>query len=116
MASRPPEGQALQRVCPHCSTIAVTAEGRCPWCRRSYRRRLVPWVALLALLQVALTVGGIALVLVVAGRAARDELDDQVDTVQRDVTRQVDGLDGRLRRELERELDRRLPAAPATAP
>lgn len=43
-----PPAQALQRVCPHCSTIAATNERRCPWCRRSYTRSIAPYLALFA--------------------------------------------------------------------
>ncbi|MDQ3630972.1 MAG: hypothetical protein M3417_06840 [Actinomycetota bacterium] len=106
-----PPGQALQRVCPHCSTISVTAEGRCPWCRRSYARRILPWIAALALLQTALTVGAVAFLLTTFGDALESELDDQVEVVQRDFEQEIDGLDGRVRRELRRELDARLPPA-----
>jgi hypothetical protein len=107
----PPDGQARQRVCPHCSTIAVTPEGRCPWCRRLYRRAGVPpWVAALALLQTLLTIGAVALLLAQVGDALETELDDQVGVVQRDFERELDGLETRVRRELRRELDARLPA------
>lgn len=102
--------QALQRVCPHCSTIAVTPERRCPWCGRSYTRRILPWVALLALLQTALTIGAVAYLLTTFGDALETELDDQVLVVQRDFEKEIDGLDRRVRRELRRELDARLPA------
>ena len=108
----PPEGQALQRVCPHCSTIAVTPERRCPWCRRSYGRRILPWIAAFALLQTLLTVGAVALLLVTFGDTLETELDDQVEVVQRDFEREIDGLDSRVRQELRRELDARLPAVP----
>ena len=102
-------GQALQRVCPHCSTIAVTPERRCPWCRRSYTRRILPWIAALALLQTALTIGAVAFLLTTFGDALESELDDQVQVVQRDFEQEIDGLDERVRRELRRELDARLP-------
>ena len=104
-----PPGQALQRVCPHCSTISVTADRFCPWCRRSYARRILPWIAALALLQTALTVAAVAFLLMSFGDALEAELDDQVNVVQRDFEREIDGLDQRVRRELRRELDARLP-------
>ncbi len=105
-----PQGQPLQRVCPHCSTISVTPERKCPWCRRSYSRgSILPWVAALALLQTALTVGAVAFLLTAFGNALRSELDDQVRVVQRDFEKQIDGLDERVQRELRRELDARLP-------
>ena len=105
-----PQGQALQRVCPHCSTIAVTPEQRCPRCRRSYTRRsILPWVGLLALLQTALTIGAVAVLLAAFGDALETELDDQVSVVQRDFERGIDGLATDVRRELRDELDARLP-------
>ncbi len=104
-----PEGQALQRVCPHCSTIAVTPERRCPWCRRSYSRGMLPWIAALALLQAGLTIGAVAYLLTTFGDALEIELDDQVQVVQRDFEKEIDGLDERVRRELRLELDARLP-------
>ena len=107
-----PSGQALQRVCPHCSTIAVTQDRRCPWCRRSYTRRILPWIAALALLQTALTIGAVALLLTTFGDSLETELDDQVEVVQRDFEQELEGLEDRVRRELRTELDARLPAAP----
>lgn len=106
--------QALQRVCPHCATIAVTPERTCPHCRRSYRRgSVLPWVAALALLQTALTIGAVAYLLTTFGKTLETELDDQVQVVQRDFEREIEGLDRRVRRDLRRELDARLPQAPA---
>lgn len=98
-----------QRVCPHCSTVAQTAEARCPFCRSAYRRRS-PLPALLAalLLAVAATLGGTALMLQSFGDSLDEELDDQVDVVQRDFDRDVRGLERRITE----DLDRRLPAPP----
>ncbi len=103
--------QPPQRVCPHCATVAATPAPRCPHCRRSYARRsILPWVAVLAGLQTALTVAAVAFLLTAFGDALEGELDDQVEVVQRDFEREIDGLDARVRRELRRELDARLPA------
>src|SRR5918997_1497603 len=105
-AAQPP-----QRVCPHCSTLARTAEARCPFCHGRYRRRS-PLPALVAalLLTVAATLGGTALMLQSFGDSLETELDDQVGVVQRDFDRDVRGLEQRI----EEELDRRLgpPQAP----
>ncbi len=111
-----PPAQPLQRVCPHCATISVTAERSCPWCRRSYRRRLLPCLAFFAILQTAITIGAVALLLTTFGNTLDTELDRQVTTVQRDIEEQFDGLDTRVRRELREEFDRRLPAPATTAP
>ena len=101
-ATQPP-----QRVCPHCSTIARTADARCPFCRRAYRRRSpLPVVAVALLLAVAATLGGVALMLQSFGDSLDRELEDQVDVVQRDFDRDV----RRLEQRITEELDRRLPA------
>ena len=99
----------MDRVCPHCSTIARTTEARCPHCRRAYRRRspLPAMIAALAL-AVGVTLGGVALMLQSFGDSLDRELEEQVDVVQRDFDRDVD----RLERRIEEELDERLRAAP----
>src|SRR3954452_1111003 len=73
-------GEAVQKLCPRCSTLAYTSEGRCPWCGSSYKRRIVPALAALLLLQTALILGGLAYLAVLAG----DEVDTRID---REVTR-----------------------------
>ena len=104
-AAQPP-----QRVCPHCSSIARTADARCPFCRRAYRRRSpLPAFAVALLLAVAATLGGVSLMLQSFGDSLDRELDEQVDVVQRDFDRDV----RRLERKIEDELDRRLPAPDA---
>ena len=99
----------MDRVCPHCSTIARTTEARCPYCRRAYRRRS-PLPALLAALALAVgvTLGGVALMLQSFGDSLDRELEEQVDVVQRDFDRDVQ----RLERRIEEALDERLGAAP----
>jgi hypothetical protein len=101
-------GEAVQKLCPRCSTLAYTSDRRCPWCGRSYTRRLVPALAALLLVQTALLLGGMAYLAVVAG----DEVDTRID---REVTRFERDLDtsfDRVRREVRQELDARLPPAP----
>jgi hypothetical protein len=100
-------GEAVQKLCPRCSTLAYTSDRRCPWCGSSYKRRIVPALAALLLLQAALILGGMAYLAVVAG--------DQVDTrIDREVTRFERDLDtsfDQVRREVRQELDA-LPPAP----
>jgi hypothetical protein len=105
MSSVPP-GQPPQRLCPRCSTIARTVDAHCPFCGSSYRRR-GPWggVALATVLVVAAILAGTTLLLIDFGNRLDDELNDQVDTVQRDFDQNVQDLQDRI----ERELDRRLP-------
>ena len=108
MAS-PTQSATPQRVCPHCATVAYTGAGRCPYCRRSYRRRILPAVAAMLLVTAALVLGGVYYLLTEFGDQLDSELDRQVTTVQEDFGRDVEGLE----RSIRRELDRRLPAAPA---
>jgi RNA polymerase subunit RPABC4/transcription elongation factor Spt4 len=100
-----PPGEAVQKVCPRCSTLAYTGDGHCPWCGGSYKRRR--WPALLALLvvQTALVLGGVAYMLVVAGDELDSRLDDEVSRVERDLDTSFDDV----RRSVRQELDRRMP-------
>jgi RNA polymerase subunit RPABC4/transcription elongation factor Spt4 len=98
-------GEAVQKLCPSCSTLAYTAERRCPWCGAGYRRRC--WAALLALLlvQTALVLGGVAYMLTVAGDELDSRLDERVDRVENDLDASFDDV----RQSVREELDRRLP-------
>ena len=71
-----PAAQPPQRVCPHCASIARTADARCPFCRRAYRRRSpLPAYAVGLLLAVATTLGGVALMLQSFGDSLDRELE-----------------------------------------
>jgi RNA polymerase subunit RPABC4/transcription elongation factor Spt4 len=98
-------GEAVQKVCPRCSTLAYTGDGHCPWCGGSYKRRR--WPALLALLvvQTALVLGGVAYMLVAAGDELDSRLDDEVSRVEQDLDTSFDDV----QRSVRQELDRRLP-------
>ncbi len=100
---------APQRVCPHCSTLAATAEAHCPWCGRAYRRRTLPGVAALLALAVLVTLAGVGAMLLAFADTLDRQLDDAVTTVQRDLDRDVRGIE----RTLTDALDERLPAVPA---
>ena len=108
-------GQPPQRVCPRCSTIARTVDAHCPFCGSSYRRR-GPWggVFIAAVLAVGVILIGVLLMLVDFGEQLDRELNDQVETVQRDFDRDVRQLEDRI----EQELDERLgpPGATTTTP
>ena len=111
--SATPAPQPPQRLCPRCSTIARTVEPACPFCGASYVRRRPWWALVLAVrLTVAATLGGTALLLTTFGGVLEDELETQVEVVERDVDREVRGLERRLLR----ELDRRLPDPTAVPP
>ena len=98
-------GEAVQKVCPRCSTLAYTGDRHCPWCGGSYRRRL--WPALLALLvvQSALILGALAYIGTVAADEFDERIDDEVTRIQRDLDRSFEDVRGAVRQ----ELDRRLP-------
>jgi RNA polymerase subunit RPABC4/transcription elongation factor Spt4 len=98
-------GEAVQKVCPRCSTLAYTGDGHCPWCGGSYKRRR--WPALLALLvvQTALVLGGVAYMLMLAGDELDTRLDEEVSRVERDLDTSFDDV----RQSARQELDRRLP-------
>jgi hypothetical protein len=104
----PSHGAPPQRVCPHCATIAYSAEPDCPFCGRSYRRRVLPGVAALLFVTAVVILGGVALMLVAAGQEFDRRTNRQIDRVQGQFGRDVD----RLERRIQRELDQRLPPTP----
>ena len=106
------QGQAPQRLCPKCSTVARTVDAHCPFCGSSYRRR-GPWlgVAFATLLATAAILLGVLALLVDFGNRLDTELEDQVDVVQRDFDRDVQRLEDRI----DQKLDERLPQ-PGTVP
>jgi RNA polymerase subunit RPABC4/transcription elongation factor Spt4 len=98
-------GEAVQKVCPRCSTLAYTGDRHCPWCGASYKRRL--WPALLAVIvvQTAILFGGLAFLGTVAADELDERLDDEVTRVERDIDRSFQDVE----RSVREELDRRLP-------
>jgi RNA polymerase subunit RPABC4/transcription elongation factor Spt4 len=98
-------GEAVQKVCPRCSTLAYTGDRRCPWCGASYRRRAWPALFVLLLVQTALVLGGVAAMFVIAGNEVDRKLDDEISQVQRDLDDSFDEVE----RSVRQELDRRLP-------
>ncbi len=100
-----------QRVCPHCGRLSRATGSRCPYCRRSFRRRVLPAVAVMLAVTAALVLGGVYLMLTAFGEELDSELDSQVERVERQFERDLGGV----RRDIRRELDRRLPA-PSPAP
>jgi hypothetical protein len=98
-------GESVQKLCPSCSTLAYTSERRCPWCGASYRRRRTSGLVALMLVQTLLLLGGVAALLVLAGREAEDRFDRRVDRVERDIDESFEEVEDSVRE----ELDRRLP-------
>ena len=91
----------VERVCPRCGRISY-AEGRsCPYCGGSFRRPGVGATAALLTVFAVLVLGGMALMLLAAGREAERRLDREAERVERE-------LDN-IQREVREELDRRLP-------
>ncbi len=99
-------GEAVQKVCPRCSTLAYTGDRHCPWCGSSYKRRAWPALLVLLLAQTALVLGGVAFMLLAAGEEVDRKLDDEVSRVEGDLDRSFDEVQKAVRE----ELDRRLPA------
>ena len=99
-------GEAVQKVCPRCSTLAYTGDRHCPWCGGSYRRRPWPGLVVLLLVQTVLILGAVAAMLVTVGDEVDRRLDEEVSRVQRDLDSSFDDVE----RVVRRELDRRLPA------
>jgi len=99
-------GEAVQKLCPRCSSLAYTGDRHCPWCGGSYRRRLWPALAVAVLVQSAILLGGLAYLGSVAGDELDTRLDREVDRVERNHDRSFDDVQLSVRE----ELDRRLPA------
>jgi RNA polymerase subunit RPABC4/transcription elongation factor Spt4 len=101
-------GEAVQKVCPRCSTLAYTGDRHCPWCGGSYRRRIWPGLAALLLLQTAVVLAGMAFMFTVVADEVDSRLDRQVGRVERNLDRSFDDV----QRSVREELDRRLPPVP----
>ena len=98
-------GEAVQKLCPRCSTLAYTGDRHCPWCGAGYKRRLWPALLAMLLIQTALVLGGTAYMFTIAGDEVDKRLDERVTRVERDLDRSFDDV----RRSVREELDRRLP-------
>jgi hypothetical protein len=96
---------APQRLCPHCARLSRATGRRCPYCGRSFSRRVLPAVAAMLLVTAALVLGGLYVMLT----AAADEVDSRID-------REVDNVTRNVERDIRRELDRRLPRIATPAP
>jgi cell division protein FtsX len=95
----------VERVCPHCARISYEDGRRCPYCGRSFRRSGLLPIAAMLMVFAAVVLGGVALMFVVAGREVEDQLDREVQRVEREMDRNFDSI----QREVREELDRRLP-------
>jgi hypothetical protein len=100
----------VQRVCPHCARISYDSGRRCPYCGRSFRRSVLPALAALLSLFALVVLGGMYLMLVAFGSEMEDQLDREVQRVERELDRNFDGI----QRDVREELDRRLPEPTAT--
>jgi hypothetical protein len=98
--------QVRERVCPHCASVATSAESRCPWCRRSYSRHTLAAVAAMLVVTAAIVLGGNWYMLTLFG----DELDSKLDREVAKVQRDFDGNVSDLQRDIRRDLDQRLPS------
>jgi outer membrane murein-binding lipoprotein Lpp len=103
-------GAPPQRVCPRCARISWAAGPRCPYCRARFRRTTVQTVAWMLAAAVVVVLAGVALMLYVAGRELRSELDDRAGQIQRELDASV----AQLRKDVNADLDQRLPATTPT--
>src|SRR3954449_13275282 len=110
MAAEAPPQQAPTRVCPHCATVAQTVERTCPWCRRHYRRRILPAVLLALLVQTVLVLAGVGLMLLALGDEVQRRVDDSAQEIRGDINRDVADALTKVQSQLRAELDNRLPA------
>jgi len=99
-----------QRASPHCARISRATGRGCPYCGRSFRRRVLPAVAAMLAVTAAIVLGGVYMMLTAFGDELDSELNRQVETVTEELDRDVGGI----RRDIRRELDRRLPTPTAT--
>jgi predicted PurR-regulated permease PerM len=100
----------VQRVCPHCARISYDSGRRCPYCGRGFRRSVVVRIAALLTLFALVVLGGVYVMLVAFGNELDDQLDREVQRVERELDRNFDGI----QRDVREELDRRLPEPTAT--
>jgi hypothetical protein len=107
-----PAQAAAQRVCPHCARISYATGRRCPYCGRGFRRSTLPAITAMLLVFAVVILGGVYLMLVAFGNELEDRLDREVDRVEREFERNLEGIEGDIRN----ELDRRLPATPTPVP
>jgi hypothetical protein len=90
-----------QRICPRCARISWATGPRCPYCRARFRRQSsLGTIAAMLALAVVVTLAGVALMLYIAGRDARDELDDRSAQIERSFGAQVDQIRQDLRNQL----------------
>jgi hypothetical protein len=69
-------------------------------------------VAALLLVQAAVVIGAVLYALAGTGDTVQSQVDDGIVRIERQINREVDGIDRTVRKELRDELDRRLPLAP----
>jgi hypothetical protein len=100
----------VQRVCPHCARISYDSGRRCPYCGRGFRRSVVLPIATMLTVFAVIVLGGMYAMFVVAGREVDEQLDREVQRVERELERNFDGIEDSVRE----ELDRRLPEPTAT--
>ncbi len=97
-------GEAVQKVCPRCSTLAYTGDRRCPWCGASYKRRAWPGLFVLLVVQTVLVLAGVAYMFVVAGDEVDRKLDDEVSRVEGNLDDRFDQVQRAIREELDRRM------------
>jgi hypothetical protein len=97
-------------VCPHCARVSYDTGRRCPYCGRSFRRSVLRAMAAMLTIFAVVVLGGMYLMLVAFGTEMEDQLDSEVQRVERELERNFDGI----QRDVREELDRRLPEPTAS--
>jgi hypothetical protein len=89
-----------QRVCPKCARISWATGPRCPYCRARFRRQSTATIAWMLALAVVVILAGVALMLYIAGREVRDELNDRSAQIERHFDAQVNQIRQDIRNQL----------------
>jgi outer membrane murein-binding lipoprotein Lpp len=97
-----------QRVCPKCARISWAAGPRCPYCRARFRRQSTGTIAWMIALAVVVILAGVALMLYIAGREVRNQLNDRSTQIEQRLDAQVN--------QIRQDLDNKLNALPSVTP
>jgi hypothetical protein len=89
-----------QRVCPKCARISWATGPRCPYCRARFRRQSTATIGWMLALAVVVTLAGVALMLYIAGREFRNELNDRSALIERRFDAQINQIRQDVRNEL----------------
>jgi hypothetical protein len=89
-----------QRVCPKCARVSWATGPRCPYCRGRFRRQSTAVIAWMLALAVVIILAGVALMLYIAGREFRDELNDRTTQIEQRFDAQLNQIRQEVRSQL----------------